>query len=402
MPRSFTEWMEVFSKPRPNGSRALEQTFTAISEYLRYVGMEHEIHSFRLYDQFFTWIGIWLICSRSLLAVALWMHWGWWVLWIAFIGLIGGLVDVGFNVPTITRLKSSLGKNILIKFAPPTPVQEIIISAHYDSKTELLDHHQRMFFLKNLPLGIALTIFCGLWGVLDGWLNHSGSSWAGGVYVIGIIANLPLLILAWGLGLNLSLGCLRPPSQGAVDNGAACAILLKLAERLHTQGFPLLNTHLTIALFCGEEVNMQGSRAYVHQREWKAPAAALNLEVMAQDGDYVYWEKDGNSLRQLPTSAWLNASIASSIQVVHGKPPRPRPVINSDGSSFLFAGLPCTTIGTLDRHLVDRGFHHASDNLQRVKLERLEEGVDLLHHFLMQIDAEKTIYHQTIKPGGSA
>ena len=44
-------------------------------------------------------------------------------------------------------------ENLVIKFSPPEPKRELILSAHYDSKTELLDHHQRMFFLKNLRLG---------------------------------------------------------------------------------------------------------------------------------------------------------------------------------------------------------------------------------------------------------
>ena len=90
---------------------------------------------------------------------------------------------------------------------------------------------------------------------------------------LGAVLTLPMLFLAFGLGLNLSTGRLLKPSQGAVDNGAACAILLGMADRRaflanlqspipNFHNYPLPNTRVTIALFTGEEVQMQGSRAY--------------------------------------------------------------------------------------------------------------------------------------------
>lgn len=393
------DWMHIFSRPRANGSRVLEETLESVVLRLKHMGIPYEIHRFRLYDQFFALIGLWIIFSRSLLVVALWLHWGWVTLLIACVGLIGGLADILLNFPTIVRLKSSPGKNLLIHFAPPSPRQEVILCAHYDSKTELLDHYQRMFFIKRLPFGIALTLLCGFWGMVDGYLIQTSAPWTVLSQVIGALLSAPLLFLSWGLGLNLTCGFLRTPSQGAVDNGAACAVLLLLAEHLKTQGFDLSNTSVTLALFSGEEVNMQGSQAYVHERNWKLPSAALNMEIMAQDGDYVYWERDGNSLKLVPSSAWLNQCVSQSIQSVHGSPPRPRPIINSDGASFLFAGIPCTTIGTLDQKMEDRGFHHASDNLARVKAERIEEGMQILIHFLKQIDTELSIVEHSDKGG---
>ena len=40
----------------------------------------------------------------------------------------------------------------------------------------------------------------------------------------------------------------------------------------------------------------------LRDRDWPLPAIALNLEVMAQDGGYVYWEQDGNAFGLMPTS----------------------------------------------------------------------------------------------------
>jgi hypothetical protein len=243
-----------------------------------------------------------------------------------------------------------------------------------------------MFFIRSLPLGILLTLALGLLGPLDQTLLARGSPAAAWTYGLGILLSLPLLFLAWGLGLNLSLGRFRPPSQGAVDNGAACAILLGLAERAHSGALPLAQTRLTLALFTGEEVNMQGSLAYVRSREWPLPARALNLEVMAQDGPYVLWEQDGFSLRLWPCAGDLNQAIADAVKKVTGAAPLRVGPLNSDGGSFLRRGIPATTLGTYDQRQRDRGFHSPKDNLERVVLPRLPEAVEILSIFITDFD----------------
>jgi Zn-dependent M28 family amino/carboxypeptidase len=203
---------------------------------------------------------------------------------------------------------------------------------------------------------------------------------------LGVLLSLPLLFLAWGIGLNLTLGRFRQPSQGAVDNGAACAILLGLARRLQCGALPLENTRLTLALFTGEELNMQGSLAYVKSREWPLPARALNLEVMAQDGDYVLWEQDGFSLKLWPCSGEINRAVSQAVQQVTGAAPRFVGPVNSDGGSFLRRGIPAATLGTYDQEQVDRGFHSAKDNLDRVVMERLPDAVEILSRFIIDYD----------------
>ena len=128
---------------------------------------------------------------------------------------------------------------------------------------------------------------------------------------------------------------------------------------------------------------MQGSQAYVSSREWPLPARALNLEVMAQDGEYVLWEQDGYSLRLWPCSSELNQDVAQAVQEVTGATPRLAGPVNSDGGSFLRRGIPATTLGTYDRQQRDRGFHSARDNLGRVVMARLPEAVEILSRFIL-------------------
>jgi hypothetical protein len=293
---------------------------------------------------------------------------------------LGGLLDTAFDIPLLTWFGKMTGQNILIEFDVPNPKRVLVISAHYDSKTELFDHHVRTFFVRNLRFGIALAI---LLGVLSPLQKYLPAAWSNPIHIFSIVLTVPLLFLVWGLGLNLALGRLRRnPSQGAVDNGAASAILLGLAQHIADGNVPLENTRLTLALFGGEEVNMQGSRAYALGREWTLPSAALNLEIMAQDGDYVYWDQDGMSLKLFPTDTRLNQAVSEAVAKVTGKPAQAAGPINSDGYSFLRAHIPVTTLGTYDSKLQERGFHLPSDNLSRVKMAKLLEGGEVLAQFV--------------------
>jgi hypothetical protein len=380
--------MGLFSTPRPSGSTAERQVLRGVQGWLDSAGISWRLQTFRLYPHFWTGIGAWLILSRTLLALAVWLHWGWPAALLAFAGLLGGLVDVAFNFPLVTWPGATRGENLLLEFAPPQPRQEVLISAHSDTKTELLDHRQRMIFVLNLRTGILLTIALGIIGPLEKALLQAGSSWAAPLWWCGVLLSLPMLFLAWGLGLHLILGRLCAPSQGAVDNGAACAILLGLAESLQQGEILLQHTRLTLVIFGGEEVNMQGSQAYVRSRDWLLPARALNLEIMAQDGDYVLWEQDGLSLKLWPCSLQVNQAAETAVLQATGQPARLAGPLNSDGGSFLRAGIPASTLGTYDTRLVDQGFHSTQDNLGRVVMERLPQGVEILKNFLKICDAQ--------------
>jgi hypothetical protein len=372
--------MRILSQPRPSGSAAERDTVHALQNWLTSRGLPCRLQAFPLYPYFFICVGLWMLCAHTLLAISIWLQWGWVTSLLAMFGILGGLLDTAFDLPLVTWSGKTTGQNILIEFDVPNPKRELVISAHYDSKTELLDHHARTFFVRNLRFGIALAILLGILSPLQKYLP---TAWANPIYIISIVLTIPLLFLVWGLGLNLSLGQLRRnPSQGAVDNGAACAILLGLAQKIADGHVALENTKLTLALFGGEEVNMQGSRAYSLGREWTLLSAALNLEVMGQDGHYVFWEQDGMSLKLFPTDAALNQAIAEAVEKVTGKPAQAAGPINSDGYSFLRAKIPVTTLGTYDRQLESRGFHLPSDNLDRVKMDRLPEGVEILAQFI--------------------
>jgi len=379
----YHELMKILSIPRPNGSAAERETGRALQEWLTRHGIPYQLQTFHVYPYFFECIGLWLILSRTLLAIAIWDRWGWVALLIALLGLLGGTLDTAIYLPLVTWPGMRRGKNILIEFEPENPKHEIIFSAHYDSKTEVLDHRRRMFFLERLKFGIFLTLVLGIWGPLQ--RGFAASPWGEIIFWVGVALTVPMLFLAWGFGLHLLLGRLLEPSTGAVDNGTSCAILLGLAERLASDRALLADKKITLALFTGEEVNMQGSRAYVRERDWPLPAVAVNLEAMAQDGTTIYFEQEGTVFRLQPTSEKLNQAIVQATEQVTGQAAQPFGRVTSDGGTFVLAGIPATTIATLDTHLGETGFHRPADNLKRVVFERLPQSVEILQSILEKI-----------------
>jgi Zn-dependent M28 family amino/carboxypeptidase len=208
---------------------------------------------------------------------------------------------------------------------------------------------------------------------------------------LAFLSALPAAAYGLGMGANLVGGRLsRRPSTGAVDNGTAVAILLALARRLHRRDLTLDRTTVTFLLTVGEEAQMQGALAYARDRErWPQPTYVVNLEVMGQDGGYVLWEEDGTAMVRKPTDPALNQTLERAITAVTREQPVRVPTVSSDAFAFLHRGIPAATLGSFDTELGGRGFHSATDNLDRVDLERLEEAVEILSHFLRDVDSEE-------------
>jgi hypothetical protein len=403
MEHELNELLNIFSTPRPNGSLAAQQTSRFIQSWLQSRSIPFRIETYTQYPYFFEANGVWMILTRVLLALSAWLRWGWWTPALALAGLLGGSLDSALHIPLVTWPGKRLGENILIEIPvkPPkadiydqgkapglTPsYSELLLSAHYDSKTELLDHRQRMFFLRNILTGLILTLLVGTAGTLQAaWTPDPPPGWMAYIYWSGALLSLPLAILASGYGLNLSLGRLVKPSPGAVDNGAACVILLTLAERLTKQEIRAERIkQITIALFSGEEIDRQGSRAYVNGRKWLGSESILNLEAMAQNGQYVIWQRDGSVYRLIPTDARLNAAIYRAVEQVTGEIPVAGGPVLTDAAPFLEKGLPAAVLGTYDRDWKDAGFHRPSDNLDRLVVDRIDEGIQIALRFIEEV-----------------
>jgi Zn-dependent M28 family amino/carboxypeptidase len=231
-------------------------------------------------------------------------------------------------------------------------------------------------------------LLAGLAGWADASAAQAGSPWSAVTYPLAIMMSLAVLAYAFGIGLNLATGRLLPrQSSGAVDDGASCAVLLEMCQRLAAGQVPLVRTAVTVALFCGEEVTMQGSRAYVRSRHWPLPAYSLNLEGLGQDGDYILWQADGTVLGRLPTDPALNAAVSACVEAASLRRVCLGDRCNSDTDSFLRAGIPSTCLGSLDSRLGMTGLHGPADNPRRIVPERLQEAARDLERLLCYVDS---------------
>lgn len=380
----LNELMNILSKPRPNGSKTLRETRDALVSWLSDHKIPYTYHSYQARPYFMEAIGISLFLPQALLVLAIWFRLGWPSLIIAIIGLLVAQLEAR-GTPLLSRIGAGQSENIIIEFAPSRPTQELVLSAHYDSKTELMDHRLRAVFVDRLPIAAVLSLILGILGLVDGFLKPSSDI----AYYIGIGLAFPHIILVTGVAANFIFGRFaRPPSQGAVDNGAACAILLDLARRLRNGDLPLKQTKLTIALFTGEEIAAQGSTAYVADREWSLPVIALNLEWCGQDGPYITWNRFGGGPipEYLATSA-LNDAVAAAVSHFNQELKPLEGPVGTDSVPFLAKGIPATSIGMMDRELGIEGFHRPADNLGRVVIERLPETENIVAHILAEYDS---------------
>ncbi len=380
--------LPILSTPRPNGSRALAGAVEDVERWLEAEGVSVTAHEFVLRPYFMELLGLWLAVVGLLLPVAALGYWGWVGLALALLAVAVPLLEVRFLYPTVTALVRQTARNLVVCFPVPQPRREVILCAHLDSKTELLDQAQRevLLGLGRPAMGLALVAGAGM--AAESLMAAGTASRA--VHWLVFLAALSVAVYGLGMGANLLGGRFsRQPSSGAVDNGAAVAVLLDLARRLHRGSVDLDHTAVTLIFTVGEEAQMQGALAYVGRRTaWPLPTCAINLEVVGQDGGYLLWEEDGTAMQRLPADVNLNRALERAVEVVSGELPVRAPVINSDAFAFLRQGIPAATLGSLDTQMGERGLHSALDAAGRVDPDRLAETTRVLAYLLAEMDRE--------------
>jgi hypothetical protein len=385
---------EIFSqlpclqRPRPNGSRALAEAVGDVEGWLEAGGIPVQSHKFILRPYFMELLGLWLALTGLLMPLAAVGGWGWASLVLALAALAVPLLEVRFLQPTVTALVRQAARNLAATFPAPKPQREVILCAHVDSKTELLDHHQRGILLRLGGPAMGLALAAGLLTTLEMFLPSGTVRHV--VQWLAVLAALPVAVYGLGMGANLAGGRFRrPASTGAVDNGAAVAVLLALALRLRQGDLHLTHTPVTLLFTVGEEAQMQGAMAYVRDRaDWPVSIRAVNLEVVGQSGGYLLWEEDGTAMLRLPVDVTLNLGLARAVKTVAGQSPARVPLINSDAFAFLRVGIPAATLSSRDEEWGERGYHSGLDNPSRIDAKRLAETEAVLSHLLTEMDSE--------------
>jgi len=266
------------------------------------------------------------------------------------------------------------------------PVQRLLVTAHYDTKTDLLDHVARA------PVEAAsapVTLLMVLAAVLA-WLGprrRRGAERARRA----LVAATPWLALASGLAFfaTLSAGAFLPErSPGALDDGGACAVAARLAERIARA--PLARTELEVLLLSGEEVGTQGALVLARERFAVPPAlptAVVNLEILGAAPDLAALATERFTLRSFRADPRL---VALADEVHRERRGTPLHLLGggvTDARAFLARGVAALTlVSDAPGHPPARGLHSAADDRSRLDTAALEEHLAFLEDLARRID----------------
>ncbi|MGI5853488.1 MAG: M28 family metallopeptidase [Bacillota bacterium] len=381
----MTPW-EILTKiaiPRPNGSKAVDATADFIADYCTQAGLTVTEEHFLLRTAMQPLVGLFILLCALAFIFFLWKRRPVWALIFALLAPVIYFAEFEYNLPTVSLLSAAEGRNIVVEAGPQDARQEIIIGAHYDSKTDLFDHEAREFFHNFGAISLGLIILIAIAALV---LQKPFAS-SNTLLLILLIPAIIGVLGATGLALSMGGGFLRSDkSPGARDDGTAVAIMMTLAEDLANDPALSENWRVKLIFFGGEEVNMQGSAAYVaeHRSELLAANAKLiNLECLAGQGPLRHHSGSGTFLRHYSSDARL-ISLVEQVAEELRQPVEPAGFMYDDSAAFLKAGIPAVSLShSLPGH--PDSYHNGKDSIDKVMPGKMEETVTLLKELITEI-----------------
>ena len=376
----MTDWDELLAvlgeTPRENGTPELHRAAGFLLDALHRAGADAQLVPFMAHPWALRLAGVFALAAgllyfRSLragrrgtaLAAA-----------IAFPALLLALLEL--QLPVFGPLGAQTQHHVLARLPSLEPRQLLLFTAHYDTKTDLLDHAQRepLESLAAALIGLMLAAPLvagrgGRWGRLRAGLAEA-AAW-------GAAAHGVLVFVA------LSGGAFAPTrSPGALDDGASCAVLVRLAGVLASAG-PLSHTDVEIVLLSAEEVGVQGSWRFARERFGDPPALptrVINLEGLGASARHGVLPRERFLLRALSPDPGLVALLDAVHRQRFGEP---LVVATSGGAtdarSFLAHGIPAATLFSLESgSSALRGLHSSRDARSRLDEAALEASVGYL------------------------
>lgn len=226
-------------------------------------------------------------------------------------------VELGW--PVFGGVGAERQDNIVARLSALAPSQRLIFTAHYDTKTDLFDHVVRT------PIQLAGFPMAGLMFLAALLLLGQKKFRAGGKALerFAIAVASPAVLYGAAFSLAYAAGAVVPNrSPGAIDDGAACAVLLRAAAELKN-GPPLAQTDIELIFFSGEELGAQGSRAYVASRfATRDPLSTfvLTLDPVGASDALAVTGTDTLLVRSYHPDAHIVSSLGSAVERVTGRP----------------------------------------------------------------------------------
>jgi hypothetical protein len=266
--------------------------------------------------------------------------------WIGIAALAGGL-------DALLPARASTQVEVVVE--PRRPAErELLLGAHYDSKTEPFDHVER---------AVAFAAAAVLFLAAAAMRRRSAAAAA-------------CALAAFAAGGGRFAGA---RSHGIADDAAAVALLIEIAA--DSRAAPPASTRLRCVWWCDEEQGAQGSSGWVRRTELDAvPRIAVNLECIGAGPRLGYTVREWAGARWYATSStWagaLHAAAGGSLA------PIAFPVV-TDAGSLRRAGIDAgTLVGLRAAGGAPRGLHRPSDRLAALDRAGLDAAGVLVRRLL--------------------
>jgi hypothetical protein len=384
----LTNWTNLLDRlasfPRENGSVALRDTAEYLTRVLRSAGLDVEQVPFTAHPYETRLLGVFILLACLAFFFLLRRKRFFFASLLAGFIPVVAILQVEFNVPLVGRVGAEREYNVVARIPGEHSKQRLILAAHFDTKTDLFDH------LVRTPIQVLGLPLCGLMllAVATGAIRRaglglarfrSGVAWAAALYG-------PLFFLAYSAGAFLPAR-----SSGALDDGAACAVLVEVASEL-AKGTPLQQTEIRVVLFSGEELGAEGSAQYVALRSadlHSLPTYVLNLDPVGASRRLAVVGTEGRLVRSYRPDARIRSALARAMQEISGKNLEltARGGL-TDAVSFESKGIPSATlISEVPPFVLPRGMHTSNDTRSRIDLASLDLTVRVLLKLVGQVDA---------------
>ena len=388
----MSDWDPLLAKlaetPRENGTAALHETARFLFDTLERTGLDVSLVGFTAQPFTLRLAGVIALAGGLL-------YWRWMragrpgaAFAVAAAAPLLLLAQLEWQIPVFGWIGAEPQDHVLARRPALASEQRLIFAAHYDTKTDALDHVERApVDLLALPV-IPLMLVGALAAMRAAHAPDrsrglarlaSFAAWAGAVYGVATFT-------------ALSAGAFLPArSPGALDDGGSCAVLVRFAEALAART-PLARTDVEVLLLSAEEVGVQGSWAYAAQRFGappEIPTFVVNLEGIGASAELAVLGSERFTLRSFPPDARLVGLLDERHRML-----RARPLARTgfggatDARSFLAHGIPAATLVSREpgRELM-RGLHSALDSRSRLDEAALDASVLFLLDLVSAADA---------------
>jgi len=298
------------------------------------------------------------------------------------------LAQLELRLPVFGWVGAETQHHVIARLPARSPAQRLLLTAHYDTKTDLFDHAQRAPIDWLVGPVLLLMVFGALAASSAARLRRGRR----GLRALGSVAAWSAALYGVLGFLALSAGVFVPQrSPGALDDGASCALLVRLASQL-AEGPALARTEVEVILFSAEEVGVQGSWAYAAERFAQPPefeTFVVNLEGLGASADHGVLPAERFRLRSLPPDPRLVALLDAVHRERFGRPLEVLPERGAtDARSFLAHGVPAATLVTREPgRILSRGLHSARDDRSRLDEAALDASLAYLLDVVRRADA---------------